>query len=334
MGLLVGLVCTLAITADLWTASIIRNRNEGMFDRRLEYVVSTARHGSFTAAAQQVGVTQSAISKSVADLERELGFSLFTRTAQGVLVTVEGRSFVERASRLLDEARDLLRGSLAGSDPYAGVLRIGVCPPSLEWLLVEPLTTLISRHPSVTVEIVGGNFDRIVQLLRSGALDLALGYEVTFQEQADFRRDTLPPLLTTLFSRRGHPILANQTITKADLAKYNLILPSGLTANDFMWRQIYEEAGADASGSINIIDSFPIVSRLVRITDAISVTSIHFSETNAFSKHFETVPVPGFLQSFPLCCATRLRWSPRPAVRALIKACRERLPFYQGAAPA
>ncbi len=44
-----------------------------MLDRRLQYVVSTARYGSFTAAAERIGVTQSAITKSVADLERQLG---------------------------------------------------------------------------------------------------------------------------------------------------------------------------------------------------------------------------------------------------------------------
>ena len=55
-----------------------------MIDRRLQYVVSTARYGSFTAAAERVGVTQSAITKSVADLERQLGYSIFTRTARSL----------------------------------------------------------------------------------------------------------------------------------------------------------------------------------------------------------------------------------------------------------
>ncbi len=45
-----------------------------MIDRRLQYIVSTARFGSFTAAAERVGVTQSAITKSVADIERQLGY--------------------------------------------------------------------------------------------------------------------------------------------------------------------------------------------------------------------------------------------------------------------
>src|SRR5580693_3180908 len=191
-----------------------------MIDRRLQYVVSTARYGSFTAAAARVGVSQSAITKSVADLERELGYLIFNRTARGVLLTEEGRAFAERAARVLNDTQDLFRGASAGSDHYAGVLRIGVCPASLEWLLVEPLSTLVARHPTIRLDIVGGGFDRIVQQLRAGAIDVALGYEAAFEAQPDFRREPLPPLRTTFFVRQGHPILECDEVTTAEIAKY------------------------------------------------------------------------------------------------------------------
>ena len=297
-----------------------------MLDRRLQYVVSTARYGSFTAAAERIGVTQSAITKSVADLERELGYSIFNRTARGVLLTEEGRAFVLRATRLLDEAQDLFRGVFAGSDPYAGVLRIGVCPASLEWLLVEPLSVLIARHPGIRLDIVGGSFDRVVQQLRAGAVDVALGYEAAFEQQPDFRREPMPPLRTTFFVRQGHPILECEEVGKADIAKYDLISPSGSSPYDFFWRQIYEESGIDANDRLHIIDYFPIVERLVRSTDAISIVSTHYTHTSIFKSRFASIPFLDALPPSPLCCATRLRWSPRPAVRAFIKACRERLP--------
>jgi DNA-binding transcriptional LysR family regulator len=297
-----------------------------MIDRRLQYVVSTARYGSFTAAAERVGVTQSAITKSVADLERELGYSIFSRTARGVLLTEEGRTFVERAGRLLDEAQDLFRGAYVGSDPYAGVLKIGVCPASLEWLLVEPLSTLMTRHPTIKLDILGGPFDRVVQQLRAGAIDVALGYKAAFEEQPDFRREPLPPLRTTFFVRLGHPILDFEHVTKAEVAKYDLISPSGSSPYDYYWRQMYEEAGVDPHERLHIVDYFPIVARLVRNTDAISLVSIAYTHTRIFKSRFACVRFADLLPSSPLSCATRLRWSPRPAVRAFVKACRERIP--------
>src|SRR5580692_11579025 len=98
-----------------------------MLDPRLNHLVAVARCGSFTAAAQSIGVSQSAVTKGVADLERQLGYSLFHRTARGALLTEKGSDFLERAARLLEDARELLEGS-PNSDPYAGTLRIGVAP--------------------------------------------------------------------------------------------------------------------------------------------------------------------------------------------------------------
>lgn len=296
-----------------------------MTDRRLLYIVSTARYGSFTAAAERVGVTQSAVTKSVAELERELGYSIFNRTARGVFLTEEGRPFVERASRILDDTRDLFRGTSVGSDPYADTLRIGVCPASLEWLLVDPLATLMMRHPSIRLDLVGGSFDKIVQQLRSGGIDVALGYDAAFEAQPDFRRDTLPPLRAAFFARQGHPILDLEEATETEIAKYDLISPSGSPPYDVVWRKIYEESESSGQARVHFIDHFPIVSKLVKNTDAISLVSMQYMETRIFKSHFARVPFRP-LDPSPLCCATRLRWEPRQAVRAFIQTCRDRMP--------
>ena len=296
-----------------------------MLDRRLVHVVATARYGSFTAAAARIGVTQSAITKSVADLERQLGFLIFNRTARGILLTAQGRMFVERAGRLIEEASDLLRGA-SGTDPYAGVLAVGVCPASIEWLLVEPLSLLIVRHPTIRLDITGASFERAVEQLRAGTIDVVLGFEAAFEDQPDLKREPLPAMKTSFFVRQGHPILACSEVTPAELAKYDLISPSESRPYESFMRSIYEEAGVDAQSRLHFIDYFPIVRRLVLNTDALGVVSRRYSYTQTFMKHFARVP---FLESkplAPLCCATRLRWSPRPAVRAFIKACREGIP--------
>jgi DNA-binding transcriptional LysR family regulator len=295
-----------------------------MLDRRLLYVVATAQYGSFTAAAEKVGVTQSAITKSIGDLERQLGYLLFNRTARGVIATGEGRTFVDRAVRVLAEAQELLRGSLVGTDPYAGLLKIGVCPASIEWLLVDPISTLSSRHPSIRLDITGANFERTVQQLRAGAIDVALGFEAAFREQPDFTCEALPGQRTTFFVRHGHPLLAGGEVSKADLAKYEMISPSDSRPYDSFIRQIYEEVGIEAQTRMHFIDFFPLIAKLVAKSDAIASVSEAYTEAPAFKKRFARVPFPSGPLA-PLCIATRARWSPRPAVRAFIKACREHL---------
>jgi len=296
-----------------------------MTDRRLVYVVARARLGSITAAAEHVGVTQPAITKSLGDLERQLGYLIFNRTASGVIITDEGTQFVERASRILDDTQELLRGSLPGSDPYCGVLKIGVCPASIESLLLEPLTKLTARHPNLQLNIASSNFERVVQQLRSGAIDAARGYDAAFEDHPDFQRRLLPAMPTTFFVRKGHPILDCTDVSTAKLAEYKIISPADSRPYDSLLRSIYENAGVEAQTKLHFIDYFPIVVRLVSGSDAIGIVSVAYTQTEEFSRRFARVPFWESKPLLPVCIATRSRSLPRLAVRAFIKACTEDL---------
>ena len=295
-------------------------------DRRFIHVVTTAQCGSFTAAAEKVGLTQSAITKSVADLEKQIGYPIFTRTARGVILTEDGRQFVERATQLLEEGQELLRGSFSGSNPFAGVLKIGVCPASMDWLLVEPISWLATRYPSLRYNITTSSFSRTVEKLRSGAIDVAFGFDDAFRQEADFQCDTLPPMKTSLFVRRGHPILDAEVVDSAACSQYEIISPSESRPYGTFMRQIYEQSDINAQTKMHFIDSFPIAARLVARSNAIGIVSTHYTLSETFRRRFVAMPFPYTSDPAPLCCATRLRFSPGPATRAFVKACRETIP--------
>lgn len=291
-----------------------------MLDPRLNHVVAAAQQGSFTAAARVVGVTQSAITKSIAELERQLGYLIFHRTSRGALLTEQGRVFVDRASRLLEDAKELLREP-SREDAFAGILRIGVCPASLEWQLVEPLTALLARHPRLRLDVSGANFERVAQQLRGGDIDAAIGFDDAFAERPDFQRQSLTPAPTTMFVRKGHPILHREAPTAADVARYPFVSPTESRPYGARIRNIYESQGVDAQTQIHTVDYFPLVKRIVATTDAISVAAVAYTRTPAFQRAFRAFDTeqPPAAQ---LCCAIRARWEPKPAVRAFISACR------------
>lgn len=293
-----------------------------MIDPRLKHVLAAARRGSFTAAAHSIGVTQSAVTKSIGELERQVGYPLFHRTSRGAVLTEQGRDFVERAARLLDDARDLLREPGAGEDPFAGVLRIGVCPASLDWQLVEPITALINRHPSIRFDISGASFERMAQQLRGGSVDVAVGFEDAFADHADFERRPLAPLKTTIFVRKGHPLLDIASPTMADVAQYEYVTPSDSRPYGTRIRNIYESQGIDSRTKIHVVDYFPLVKRIVANSNAIGVVAIPYTRTAAFQKRFAALNVVSRFPLAPLCCAIRAKWEPKPAVRAFITACR------------
>lgn len=292
-------------------------------DSRLKYVVAVARAGSFTAAAEVARVTQSAITKSIADLEQQIGYSIFYRTSRGSFLTAEGRDFVDRAARLLEDANDLLHSPAKKEDIYTGTLRIGVGPASLEWRLIAPIRLLLTRHPGIKFDVSGSTFERTVQLLRAGSIDVALGLDAAFAEWSDIHREPVTAVPSVHFVRREHPILGRDAITLEDLADFDFVSPSEGRPYGAVIRKIYEDRGMDWRRHVHTVDYFPLVRQIVARSDAIGVVAAPYAHTQAFLTRFVALDQIETLPPSPMCCALRKRWEPKPAVRAFIKAVRE-----------
>jgi LysR family transcriptional regulator, regulator for bpeEF and oprC len=132
--------------------------------------VAVANAGSFSAAASQVGVTQSTISKQIVALERHLGTQLFRRTTRSIALTSDGMLFLEGALRALaaiDEAESLV-GLVAN---IQGTVRV-TCPLSLaESRLVDMISRYLALHPKMEIDLQLS--DHALNLV-SDNLDLAI----------------------------------------------------------------------------------------------------------------------------------------------------------------
>lgn len=293
-----------------------------MLDTRLNHVVAVARAGSFTAAAGIAGVTQSAITRSVADLERQIGYSIFVRTSRGAILTEQGRDFAERAQKLIEDAQDLLQRPQGREDAYSGVLRIGVCPASMEFCLINPLEQLLRKHPSIRLDVNGLIFERAVQQLRNGSIDVAVGFEAAFVDWPDLRRQriALEDDRAVMFVRCGHPILEVRRPTVKTLAKFDFVSPSDSRPYGAAIRALYEDHGVDWRKRIHVVDFFPVVKRIVATTDAVGVMMAGFADRSAsFRNQFVALDAFDlFAEISPMCCAVRARWEVKPAARAFI----------------
>lgn len=147
---------------------------EAMGIERLTGLVAFARAaslGSFAAAARSLGLSPSAISKSVQRLEERLGLILFTRTTRSLTLTPEGRDLHERALRLLREAEDIEQAALAARAEPAGVLKVAAPLPIGVHVLARALPRFRERHPKVMVDLRLG--DRVVDIVEEG-IDVAI----------------------------------------------------------------------------------------------------------------------------------------------------------------
>src|SRR5690606_29359985 len=113
---------------------------------------AAARHESYTRAAQELAMTQSAVSRQISGLEAYLGVELFRRTRHGVVLTASGADFARQTGRLLES---LERAALdaAARQGGGGTLMLGVVPTfATRWLLPR-LPDLARRHPDITLHL-------------------------------------------------------------------------------------------------------------------------------------------------------------------------------------
>lgn len=147
--------------------------------RNLRILTAVASKGTFAAAAEQLGLTQSAISLQMKNLEEELGVQLFERTGRSPKLNVNGKLVVERAREILS-IYDGIKSELSPSGAIKGVLTLGVVPTVLTGPLPPVLGRLRKRHEQMQVRLFSSLSAELVRQVEEGELDAALTTEPPF----------------------------------------------------------------------------------------------------------------------------------------------------------
>jgi LysR family nitrogen assimilation transcriptional regulator len=142
------------------------------------YFVRTAETGSISKAAGQLSIAQSALSRRMRDLEHLLGVSLFYRNGRGVVLTDQGRVFLDRIRSILGDIDQLQVDLRATQTTVGGLVTLGV-PPSVGLVLLAPLLTQLRQdHPAIQMRVLEGFSGHVAEWLVDGRIDLAVLYKV------------------------------------------------------------------------------------------------------------------------------------------------------------
>ncbi len=142
---------------------------------QLRTFLAVAEHGSVRAAAQELVVTQAAVSASLSALQKSLGVALLAPDGRGLRLTGAGQAYagyVRRILGLLDEAG---LAAAAAADPERGELRVAAVTTAAEQILPGLLSGFRDRHPGLGIRLEAGNRDRVRALLDRHQVDLVLG---------------------------------------------------------------------------------------------------------------------------------------------------------------
>ena len=173
---------------------------------QLRNFVAVAERGSLRAASRHLQLAQPALTRSLGELERELGMALFERHARGMTLTEPGRAFALRASAILNEVRrakeemDQLGGGTGGS--VAAALSIAAHLA----LLPSALPAYRNSFPGVQLRLVEAIFPTVQAALRDGSIDFYLGPAPGAKLTSDLAQDVLFANTRIVVGRRNHPL--------------------------------------------------------------------------------------------------------------------------------
>ena len=142
---------------------------------QLRSFLAVADGGSVRAAAEELVVTQAAVSASIAALQKSLGVALVTPDGRGLRLTDAGTSYARYARRILGLLDEAGRAAVAAADPERGELRIAAVTTAAEQIVPAILGGFRRRHPQTGVRLEAGNRDRVRSLLDRHQADLVLG---------------------------------------------------------------------------------------------------------------------------------------------------------------
>jgi len=200
---------------------------------RLKVLSEVIARGSFSAAADALSYTQSAVSQAVARLEAETGTELVVRDPRGVRATAAGATLVEHSEAIFSQIEAAEADLAAVLGLRGGRLRVASFPSAGATLMPLAVAAFRERHPQVGLTLAEGEPDEIAARLRAGEFDLALLFEFSGARErpsaglstAELLEDPMHVALPG-----EHPLAAKPALTLADLREEQWVQTSSSSA--------------------------------------------------------------------------------------------------------
>ena len=203
--------------------------------RQFRYFVAVAESGSVASASRMLDIAQSALTKSLMELEAELGSSLFQRTSKGMILTPQGHRFLVGARKVIGSVADALRlhaGEAAAG--VSGVLSVGVTSLVAGYYLSELFSRFRRSCPEVQVFVTEDRAPFLEHLLINGELDVAIMVSNALSEPQAMVSETLTRSPNRVWLPANHELASADEITLAECAGCEQIVLEADRIDDLM----------------------------------------------------------------------------------------------------
>jgi len=207
-------------------------------DRRVCAFVALTEQHHMPSVAENLGITQPAVSVAVRQLEHAAGVPLFERTPPGMTPTPAGTALALRLKRAQAEMRHAVADIASLAGVTQGTVSVGALPLGRTRLLPESIAGVVSRHPGLRIATMEGSFEALAASLRAGDVDFILGALRPAEYASDLEGEPLADDELAIVARRRHPWSGRRRLSGRDLARARWVLPRVNTPN----RKLFERA--------------------------------------------------------------------------------------------
>lgn len=259
-------------------------------DPDIHYFIATATEGSLVRAAQSLGLTQPALTKSIKRLEKHLGVTLFIRTPRGSELTDAGRAFYARVRTLSNAMDDAVMEARDLGGGHAGLLRLGITPAVSHFVLSALFPTLNTERPAAIVKVTSAFGDVLLGAIERKDLHLAVCP----------LPDDLPPglevdvLYDDPFSailNVTHPLAGRERLSMADMGDCQWVA-SG--KQEFARRSIEQAVARQGMPRLDIrieANSMEALATVVSRTHLVSLFNARFGSPTALPDNVVVIPI-------------------------------------------
>ncbi len=238
---------------------------------QLRAFVAVARQGSIRAASRVLNLSQPALTKSIKELEENLGTKLFVRRRQGVTLTDCGDAFFKHASLILEELRVAQEDITQRLGGTSGRVNIGVGASIARTIMPEVIERFHREFPDVKVRIAEGQLVSMIPELRQGELDFTVNtyYHGPFDNELLYEK--LMDKEYRVVARRGHPMQNARSMQALLHCDWTMPTPRGSYYK--LLSEMFSEMDTEPNISV-ICETFMSCTSLIAKTDFLSILSV------------------------------------------------------------
>jgi len=240
---------------------------------QLRLFISVAEHLSFTKAAKHFYIAQPALSRRIAELERQLGIKLFDRNKQLVRLTPAGLVLLEESKEIIAKADEAIERVRRADSGITGSLKIGFLASLVKKFLSQCVKVFRQKHPNIDLSLNQYNMAPLHEALEHGDLDIGFTMSFDIQGSPDLAFKKIYSDSISLVIHKDHPLYEKSDINLSMVSREPFVMLSQQESP--RWFKIIMRMCAKKGFFPNIVASPPLLSTVLILTDAgIGVTIV------------------------------------------------------------